>query len=256
MIRGSRRTVLSRGRAAKPLPGDPKRIARLRRALLRWGELAGRAFFWREPNVSPFAVLVAEILLAKTRAEVVAPVAAELLMRFPAPSALAQADMRELRRLLRPLGLHRKRARQLIDCATRIVADHGGTVPNDVDSLMELPSVGRYAANAIACVAFDQRRSVIDANVSRIYGRVFSLPPPPARLSAAEDLWDLATRLLPRQRSKEFNWAILDLGASVCTAKNPRCDSCPIAELCSTGMPTGRPGSRAPRGRLRSTRAT
>jgi len=212
------------------------RARTLRRALLRWGELQGRHFFWREPGVSPFTILVVEILLAKTRAEVVAPVALQLLKRFPSPVALARANRRTLERLLYPLGLHRKRARQLSACAKVLVEEHGGEVPTAVEVLLELPSVGRYAANAVAAVAFGQRRPVIDANLARIYGRVFSLAPPPPRLSSAHDLWSLATRLLPRKRFKEFTWAALDLGGTVCAARNPDCRTCPLARICDYGV--------------------
>lgn len=157
------------------------RAPAIRRALLRWGEVRGRHFFWREPGLSPFSILVVEILLTKTRAEVVEPVALRLLERFPDPGALARANRRTLEKLLYPLGLHRKRARQLIACAKVLGEQHGNDVPATVDGLLELPSVGRYAANAVAVVAFGQRRPVIDANLARIYGRVFSLAPPPHR---------------------------------------------------------------------------
>lgn len=208
------------------------RAPAIRRALLRWGEVRGRHFFWRDPGLSPFSLLVVEILLTKTRAQVVEPVALRLLERFPDPGALARANRRTLERLLNPLGLHRKRARQLIACARVLGEEHGNEVPATVEGLLELPSVGRYAANAVAVVAFGQRRPVIDANLARIYGRVFSLAPPPPRLSNAHDLWSLATRLLPRKRAKEFTWAALDLGGTVCAARNPDCAHCPLSRIC------------------------
>jgi len=203
--------------------------------MLRWGDTHRRRFFWRNQGVSPFAILVVEILLTKTRAEVVAPIAQVLLARFPTPSALARANPRTLERILYPLGLHRKRARQLIGCAVSLAHEHGGEVPAAIAALLELPAVGRYAANAVASVAFGQRRSVIDANIARIYRRVFSLATPPPRLSTADDLWGLATRLLPRKHSKEFTWAMLDLGGTVCAARNPDCPSCPLSRLCDYG---------------------
>lgn len=227
-------TARSRGRGQRPSTAEQerRRVAALRRALLGWGESQGRQFFWREPGLPAFHVLVVEILLSKTRAEVVAPVARVLLDKYPTPDALHRAPLKQLERLLYPLGLHRKRARQLLACARSLVVEHGGEVPDSVEQLMELPAVGRYAANAIASVAFHQRRSVIDANVARVYGRVFSLPPPPDRLSTAHDLWALATRVLPRRRAKEFTWALLDLGGTVCIAREPSCERCPIAQSC------------------------
>ncbi len=229
--------------ASRRSPNSPEsKVRDLRRALLRWARSSGRHFFWREPGVDPFAVLVCEILLAKTRAELAAPVAQELLARFPTPAALARARPATLERLLFPLGLHRKRSRHLIACARSLRDEFGGVVPRSVPALMQLPFVGRYAANAIACVAFGARVPVIDANVARIYRRVFSLPPPPERLALAHDLWDLAGAMLPRARAKEFNWAVLDLGGTVCTARAPSCDRCPLASLCDDS-PARRPST-------------
>lgn len=208
-------------------------LRNLRRAVLRWGRAEGRYFFWRDPGSTPFGVLVVEILLSKTRAEVVAPVATALLERYPTPLALRTADRRRLEKLLFPLGLHRKRARQLIACANMLVEQHDGEVPASIDALMELPAVGRYAAHAVASVAFQQRRAIVDANVARIYGRVFSLPPPPPRLSAATELWTLAERILPSKNAKQFNWWLLDLGGTICTAKRPACERCPLIRQCA-----------------------
>jgi len=211
---------------------DNLKARRVRRALLAWAEEQGRQFFWREPTITPFQILVTEILLAKTQADVVAPIATTLLARYRDPSALAGARLRDLQRLLYPLGLHRKRARNLKACARELVERHEGVVPASITELIELPFVGRYAANAIACVAFDKQVAVLDANVSRIYQRVFSLKPPPPRLASAHDLWDFAGRMLPRGRAKQFNWAILDLGGTTCIARSPACAQCPLASLC------------------------
>jgi A/G-specific adenine glycosylase len=183
--------------------------------------------------VKPFEVLVTEILLAKTRAELVAPIARELLDGFKSAHDLAAAKSSDIERLLYPLGLHRKRAKHLVACAKKLVSDFGGEVPGTVEELMQLPFVGRYAANAIACVAFGSHVPVVDANVSRIYQRVFRLPEPPERLALAHDLWRFGERMVPRNRAKEFNWAILDLGGTVCTAKAPSCGTCPLRRQCA-----------------------
>jgi A/G-specific adenine glycosylase len=211
---------------------DVRRARAIRERLIRWETACGRSFMWRSPTITPFEVLVCEILLAKTRAEVAAPVAATLLARYANAEELARVRVRALERLLYPLGLHKKRARHLRACARDLVARFGGQVPTSISELMSLPYVGRYAANAIACVAFDAAVPVIDANVARIYGRVFSLPPPPPRLANAHDLWGLADQLLPRRRAKVFNWALLDLGSIICTPTAPACNRCPIAACC------------------------
>lgn len=221
-------------RAAKAAgkPVDEDHVRRFRAALLRWGASNGRSFFWRSADASPFSILVAEILLAKTRSELVHDVAPKLVERFPTPAALSIARPRVLERMLYPLGLYRKRARQLIACSRALLEQHAGRVPSSRDVLLTLPAVGRYAANAVACVAFDQPCAVLDANVSRVYQRVFMLAAPPPRLSAAHELWHLAEKILPRRNARRFNWALLDLGGTVCLPRRPKCDICPASALC------------------------
>lgn len=217
---------------------EPNRRSRIRKALLRWSKHDHRTFFWRRSGVSPYALLVTEILLARTRAESVEPVALNLLSAFPTPKELAEARASELERILLPLGLYRKRARHLIACARRMVDVFDAEVPAGPDELMTLPYVGRYAANAVACFAFGSPRAVIDANVSRVYQRIFSLPKPPNRLSSAHALWRLGQKLLPRSGNdaKHFNWAILDLGGTICTPRAPACSKCPVASLCDAHL--------------------
>lgn len=229
-----------RHRGSARLGIDARRLRVLRERLLQWASESGRHFSWREADPEPFTILVTEILLAKTRAELVSPIAEKLLTRYPRPRDLAVARRRDLESLLYPLGLYRKRAEHLVRCARALVDDFAGAVPSTVADLMTLPYVGRYAANAIASVAFNAEVPIIDANVSRVYQRVFSLPPPPDRLASAHDLWALAERVLPVGQAKEFNWAVLDLGALVCTPRRPSCERCPIATTCDTGS---RPGS-------------
>ncbi len=226
-----------------------RRIVLFRRKLLAWARRKGRHFFWREPGLTPYAALVTEILLTKTRAELVATVAKQILERYPSPPDLACASPNELEAMLFPLGLHRKRAAGLVACAQYVMEAHGGAIPTTIEELIELPSVGRYAANAIVCVVFDQQVAVLDANVSRIYQRFFSLPEPPERLATAHDLWAVAARLLPPRKAKQFNWAILDLGGLICTAKAPACTVCPLVKNCDRfGVPPStrsRPNSSA-----------
>lgn len=211
---------------------DPMRLRRIRTALMKWSRTGGRRFFWRNGAPDPFAVLVTEILLTKTRAELVEPIALELIRRFGSPAGLAKASHTELETLLYPLGLHRKRAKNLVACATSLLRDHGAQVPSSIPDLMSLPSVGRYAAHAVASVAFHRAVPVVDANVARIFHRVFSMGPVPDRLSTAHDWWELAERLLPRAGAKQFNWALLDLGGTVCLPRNPACVRCPISRSC------------------------
>jgi A/G-specific adenine glycosylase len=133
------------------------------------------------------------------------------------------------------LGLHRTRARLIVRCAAHLVARYSGSVPATIDELMTLPYVGRYAASAVASVVFEQRAAVLDANVARVYQRLFGLPALRVRITDAKHLWDLADRMVSPKTAKEFNWAILDLGGTVCTARAPRCRECPLRRHCVTG---------------------
>jgi A/G-specific adenine glycosylase len=207
-------------------------VAEFRRALLRWSKSSGRCFFWREPGFFAFGTLIVEMLLTRTIARAVEPVARRLLNEYPDAERLAGADLARIERTLHPLGLHRKRAQMLLLCAQAIVERHDTRVPFDSEDLMALPYVGRYTASAVRCFAFGFREAVIDANVSRIYQRVFSLPASPLRLALAHDLWEFGNSILPRKPVKEFNWALLDLGGTICSAKKPACDTCPVAEMC------------------------
>jgi A/G-specific adenine glycosylase len=155
--------------------------------------------------------------------------------RFPEPINLAQADVHEVEDIVRPLGLHRTRARLIIRCAKYLVDHYDGSIPATVEELMALPYVGRYAANAVASVVFGERTAVLDANVARIYQRLFGLPKLKMRITDAKHLWMLANRMVSPRASREYNWAILDLGGLICKARKPACGECPLRPHCATG---------------------
>lgn len=182
--------------------------------------------------MEPYESLVVEVLLARTRAESVEPVARDFLDRYPSPAALQDAKTEAVEDLLRPLGLFRKRAGALLDCAERLVTDLGGEVPEDVEDLQELSYVGRYAANAILCFGFGRVRPVVDSNVARVFRRYFDLREPKSKLGNDELYWKVAAQLIPKENTRHYNWSLLDLGAAICTPQNPACERCPMAEGC------------------------
>lgn len=215
-----------------PFKLDRQNARHFRVRVLDWAKEHGRAFFWRKHGVSPFAVLVTEILLARTRAEAVEPVAKRLLQRYPNAKALREAPVRSVQRMVYPLGLYRKRAKALVKLAVTIAAKYRGSVPRQVEELVSLPYVGRYAANALLCFSLGERRPVVDANVARLFQRFFGLQPAIGKLDGIEDYWNLSSRLLPRRNVRFFNWALLDLGALVCTPRKPLCRECPLVTDC------------------------
>ena len=198
------------------------------RPLLRWGRANRRSFPWRETD-DPFHILVAEVLLQRSRGKTVAKVFTEVVRRWPTAEVMSRARVESIRSLIRPLGLT-GRAETLRLMAAEIV--RRGEVPRTVDDLMELPGVGRYAASATATVAFRKRQPTVDGVPARVYRRFFgcdsSIPP-----TSDPDLWDLVHEVTPRGAAREWNWAVLDLAASVCLPSRPRCDDCPIVAACA-----------------------
>jgi len=212
---------------------DRPTIERFRRQVLDWGARHRRAFFWRSCPLGAYELLVIEILLARTRAESVEPVATRLLERYPTVEDLAAADPAEVAGILYPLGLYRKRSRALVYAARAIRDEHDGMVPTEVRALLRLPYVGRYAAHALICFKYGKRCAVVDANVARVLRRFFALDAPTRKLEHEELYWMLAQRLVPRGAPREYNWSLLDLGALVCKPIRPRCSECPLATWCN-----------------------
>ncbi|MGE5228085.1 MAG: A/G-specific adenine glycosylase [Planctomycetaceae bacterium] len=199
-----------------------------RRQLKRWGRTHQRSFPWRETD-DPFRILVAELLLQRSRGRTVALVYSNLFRRWPDAEHLARARVSSIESVIRPLGLVRRAA--ILQGLAREVVERG-EVPNTPSGLLELSGVGRYAASATLAVAFGTRAAVVDGVTARVYRRYFGLDghgPP----SSDEVLWDLVEEVTPRSHVREWNWAVLDLAATVCLPKAPRCSLCPLAARCA-----------------------
>jgi A/G-specific adenine glycosylase len=198
------------------------------RALSAWGRANRRSFPWREME-DPWCVLVAEVLLQRSRGKTVANVYEELFRRWPDALALSRAREHSIADVIRPLGLLR-RAGTLRAMAREVV--RLGGVPGELDSLVSLPGVGRYAASTTLVVAFGKPVPVVDGVSARVYRRYLGLT---SDLPAASDplLWDQVARATPPKASKEWNWAVLDLAAEVCLPARPRCSECPLAARCA-----------------------
>lgn len=207
---------------------DQPRARTIETRLLEWWKSCERDFPWRREDASPFEVLVAEVLLVRKRAEEVAAVYRAVLDRYPDLEALSDADHDELADLLRPLGFQNRRADALVRIARKC---RGGGIPRGEADLLELPFVGRYAASATRCFAFDEPVAIVDSNVARVYSRLHGVEEAPQ----SDELWDLADDLLPRQ-AREFNLALLDLGATICKAGAPQCRRCPLRDVCEAHL--------------------
>lgn len=202
----------------------------LHRRILDWFTAARRSLPWRD-DPEPWRVMVSEFMLQQTPVARVLPVFEAWLRRWPTPADLAAEPSGEAVRAWGRLGYPR-RALRLHAAATEIVARHDGEVPGTYEELLGLPGVGDYTAAAIVSFAFGGRRVVLDTNVRRVFARVVSGEQyPSTAVTRAER--DLATSLLPAESAATWAVATMELGALVCTARSPRCEVCPVADLCA-----------------------
>lgn len=212
------------------LAGETKERAAVTRALLDWFAKQRRPLPWRATR-DPYCIWVSEVMLQQTQVATVIGYYERWLRRFPDVGALASADTEDVLRAWEGLGYY-SRARNLQRAAQHIVAQHGGQLPASVAQLLELPGIGRYSAGAIASIAFSLDEPVLDGNVVRVLTRIFALRGDPKRAPLAGRLWQLARELLPSGRAGEFNQALMELGATCCTARAPRCATCPVRSHC------------------------
>jgi A/G-specific adenine glycosylase len=204
---------------------------RLRRQLLSWFARHHRNLPWRHTR-DPYHIWVSEVMLQQTQVATVIPYFERFLHRFPTLADLAAAPEGEVLRLWEGLGYYR-RARDLHRAARLLVAEHGGAVPDDPAVVGALPGVGRYTVGAILSQAFDRRLPIVEANSQRVLCRVFGQRDDPRRSRVQTWLWKVAEALLPARRVGEFNQALMELGALVCTPTAPRCSHCPVAAACT-----------------------
>lgn len=209
------------------LPGAGVR-RHFRRALLRWYARHQRDLPWRRTR-DPYRVLVSEIMLQQTQVERVIPKYHEFLERYPTLEHLAAADVREVKRAWYPLG-YNIRPVHLHGIAREAVARYGSRLPDDEAALRRLKGIGRYTAGAVLSFAYGKRAPILDTNVRRVLGRVFHGEE--GRRVPTADLWRLAALLLPRRRVYDFNQALMDFGATWCTARKPLCPPCPMRRFC------------------------
>lgn len=205
----------------------------LHQRILDWYAEEARDLPWRSPSTSPWGVLVSEVMLQQTPVLRVEPVWREWMSRWPSPAALAASTPGDAVRAWGRLGYPR-RALRLHAAASAIVERHRGRVPDSYDALLMLPGVGSYTAAAVASFAFGLRAAVVDTNVRRVLARVDSgSAQAPPTLTRAETA--LALRLLPSDdpTTRSWNVAVMELGALICKARSPRCESCPVADLCA-----------------------
>jgi A/G-specific adenine glycosylase len=215
--------------AVDPLP-DPDCRQWVRRRLLSWFGRHRRDLPWRQDR-DPYRIWISEVMLQQTQVATVIPYFERFLQAFPTLPALAAAEEQQVLRLWEGLGYYR-RARDLLRAARLMVAEHGGTFPNDPAILHRLPGMGRYTVGAVLSQAYERRLPILEANSQRVLSRFFGRRADPRNGPARKWLWQAAETLLPRRHVGEFNQALMELGSLVCTATAPRCGKCPLAARC------------------------
>lgn len=206
------------------------KFGRLSEALISWYGVHKRDLPWRRVR-DPYAILVSEVMLQQTQVATVLPYYERFLRRFPDVRALGEAEESEVLALWSGLGYYR-RGRALHQAARKILHEHGGKFPTTYEQILVLPGVGRYSAGAVGSFAFGLRLPIVEANSARVLARVFALRLALKGSLGQRRLWEYAEQLLPEHNAREHNYALMELGALVCTPLNPACESCPLREGC------------------------
>jgi A/G-specific adenine glycosylase len=211
------------------VPAPPER-RRFRQRLLAWYRRHGRDLPWRKTD-DPYHILVSEIMLQQTQVDRVLPKYAEWLDKYPSLHALADAPEHEVTKAWYPLG-YNIRPKRLQSIAREAVAKYGGALPSDEDTLRSFKGIGAYTAGAIRSFAFGERAAILDTNVARVLFRVFVGTGDPKSHAMKRHLWTLSETLIPTRHVFDFNQALMDFGAMVCVARNPKCLLCPMSRDC------------------------
>jgi A/G-specific adenine glycosylase len=214
-----------------------------RATLISWYHANGRLLPWRQTR-DPYAILVSEFMLQQTQVAAVIPYYNEWLRRFPDFVALAQAPENDILHAWQGLGYY-ARARNLHAVAKTVQHRHGGRFPRNLAAVIELPGIGRYTANALATFAFDQPVPIVETNTARVLARLFDFHGPIDRTAGREELWKRARTLVPKYSARIYNSALVDLGALICSPRQPKCTICPVKKFCRAKNPQTLPNKTA-----------
>jgi A/G-specific adenine glycosylase len=223
-----RRRPSPRQPAALPRPADRQWF---RRRLLGWYRQNGRDLPWRRTN-DPYHILVSEIMLQQTQVDRVLPKYHEWLEKYPSLEALAAAPVADVTETWRPLG-YNIRPRRLHAIARESVERYGGELPGDEQTLLSFKGIGAYTAGAVLSFAFGQRAAILDTNVARVLFRLFVGRGEPKSHAMRRHLWEVSRAVLPMRHVFDFNQALMDFGATVCSARRPACPACPMRSKCA-----------------------
>ncbi len=212
----------------KTIPVAKRR--KFQKRLLGWYDEAGRDLPWRRTE-DPYKILVSEVMLQQTQVDRVIPKFHEFLQKYPTVQDLAEAKPEEVRKTWYPLG-YNIRPYRLHGIARETMERYGGNIPSEEEELLSMKGIGRYTAGAIQSFAFQKDAAILDTNVIRVLHRIFIGTGDPKKQKAI--LWILSEKLIPKGKGYDFNQALMDFGAMVCTARKPFCLLCPMRDICHT----------------------
>ncbi|KPK00125.1 MAG: A/G-specific adenine glycosylase [Desulfobacterales bacterium SG8_35] len=205
-------------------------MKKLQHQILAWFQLHARELPWRK-TYDPYHVWISEIMLQQTQMDRAVDYFNRWMSRFPDIASIAGASEEEVLKLWEGLGYY-SRARNIVRSANILLSEYKGRLPADHDLLLKLPGIGKYTAGAIMSIAFNKEYPLVDANIERVFSRLFNLAEPVKDKKTHAFIWLKAKELLPGGKAREFNQALMELGALVCIARNPRCKICPIRTHC------------------------
>lgn len=211
---------------------------KIQSVLLQWFKKNQRDLPWRKTS-DPYAIWVSEIMLQQTQVATVIPYYEKFLKTFPTLQHLSRANISDVLKVWEGLGYY-SRARNLHQASRMVVNQFNGKIPDTLESLLTLPGIGRYTAGAILSIVFNKEAPILDGNVKRVLSRLFAVLGNPVKGKTEGFLWQLSKSLVPKGRAGLFNQALMDLGAMICTPKNPQCLKCPLCgrcKACSSGKP-------------------
>jgi len=214
---------------------SPKNPRAFRRSLLQWFRRHGRALPWRSTR-DPYAILVSELMLQQTQVSTVIPYYNEWLRRFPDFTSLARASENDVLRAWQGLGYY-ARARNLHATARAVMDRYLGRLPTSIERMQQLRGIGKYTAHAVASFAFDQSVPIVEANTARVLARLFDFRESIDSDRGRQTLWQYAAMLVPKSNAAIYNSALIDLGALVCVARQPKCGMCPVKKFCAAKNP-------------------
>jgi A/G-specific adenine glycosylase len=221
------RTMAKRRTPVKGPFAHPATIRALQRRLMAWYQHHGRDLPWRHTR-DPYAILVSEVMLQQTQVQRALLYYDKFIRRYPTLEDLAKADATEVRETWEGLGYY-TRARNLQRATQKIVKEHKGRFPKQHDELTALPGIGPYTAGAVMSFAFHRDAAILDTNAARVLTRFFALSP---EQQTQRFLWTVARQITPTGQAHLFNQAIMDIGATICVARTPRCAVCPLRPVC------------------------